>query len=965
MRVGEGTRIANRERRPVDLVEELKNVVEAHGVTFVEPSDVGHENATQELSIPNGVRRQQPAPGRRRVSFDDARLDETWLSERSLAASPAPSPLRSRLFEQPAKRGRGLPNAWRARSISPQRHDSAHTTTSKHSQPIRRDAIAAAETRFKPDLLFDSSQTQLELNAEAFASTTAIRTSRELLHIWHNATMHQQLAREQAAQIAIAHDHRTLLKQALEQWREAYQSKQRQQRKWEHLQKLEDKAIQCRELFILTKAFTHWATSCQYEQLRTKVAQRYMLKVTYFKKWRHIASENQMKVRGLLGRKYVAIWREKTGRTLLWQEQASARYEETLIRRCKSLWFWRFCDRRVEGWHDQLVQKQALGRLEQSLEARKEQARTAREVQRVAALRHTLGALSERLRHQQQAAVTSQEHYNRVVRSRPLKALLAGCKLAPVCRSFVHRLDTSMQRKALTIWHMRSQLSLRAGEVDRRRLLQVSWTNWNDALRCTALSQKIDERVILENLYRWVLQERLALFQRTIDGRAVHKVLAWWSSKAQTGRDKLADAEVVFAERRRRRRLASGMRSLNLALRNREDAERAAVEFVNSRALPQVLEAWKEKEDHLRRLAKWATDARFYCLCTATLKIWRDKTGEHKQSRRRDAYMRIRAKLKIRLVGTCFGRWRNLTEGYRAMNGESERRAQGRLAEIGTRAFGRWRAAVDQCNQLLSQATQIDQQKLISSAFSAISMRHADMHAMEQQAAAFKREADLALVAGALRRVQWATFTATRKVESADALWARTRDQHIKHMLRHWATQVAARRAVAHADPTEVAGADAESPTLRPASRAASRSRDLAPASSPRTGNAVPSTPGYLRTPSRSRRAGRFRPLPTPAPFTPIAFEPAYLVTTPAPLAVTQQAGEDASFVGLTPQVTPFQRKMRAGGFEPSSGLPPMGSAFRSVLGVGASTNKSVRFAGASRFRTRGDAINERSSRMM
>jgi protein SFI1 len=105
-----------------------------------------------------------------------------------------------------------------------------------------------------------------------------------------------------------------------------------------------------------------------------------------------------------------------------------------------------------------------------------------------------------------------------------------------------------------------------------------------------------------------------------------------------------------------------------------------------------------------------------------------------------------------------------------------------------------------------------------------------------------------------------------------------------------------------------------------------------------------------MRTPSRSRRAGRFRPIPTPGAVTPFAFDPGYLATTPAPFAAAENSnGGSPMPVGLTPQVTPFARKLRAGGFVE---MPP--SALRtSVLGrsgAALGTGKSVRFASAGRF---------------
>ena len=230
---------------------------------------------------------------------------------------------------------------------------------------------------------------------------------------------------------------------------------------------------------------------------------------------------------------------------------------------------------------------------------------------------------------------------------------------------------------------------------------------------------------------------------------------------------------------------------------------------------------------------------------------------------------------------------------------------------------------------------------------SAMTLSHGHLASLDQQAHQFQRNTNLALEAGALRRLQWAAFTASRKVESADALWARNRDQHIKQMLRHWAAQTATRRAAGAetGDVSEVHDNEPESPSLRPASRAATRDLDLP--SSPPTQADLGTTPSYLRTPTRHRRAGRFRPLPTPAPFTPLAFDSGLLTSTPAPVVMTGQIGsEERQFEGT---VTPFSRKLGAAGLAqaaPASAL--RSSVFQRSVQPG--TGKSVRFAGSGRF---------------
>ncbi|KAK1810516.1 hypothetical protein LTR12_015132 [Friedmanniomyces endolithicus] len=1001
LRVGEAAREGGGRagERGVDLVGCLKGILQAQGITVVEDEGEGASEVAREgrgavvdgrsVGGSSGVKKK--TAGKRRVSFDDARLDETWLSEHSRPIiAPAPRQLGQRsLLAQPARRGRphDKTSTRRARSTSSQRPANTFTRQSapKHFQQASPSTVYDSDIDHyaNPTLLFQPSQTQLEQNAEAFASTSAIRAARHCIHAWHDRALTLHQTQQQARAIATGHDHRTLLKQAFDQWRTNLSARKDAHAKALLHDQLDELASHHYQRGLISKAFSHWVVSLAYQQKQVRDAQVQILRIRYFYRWRTLAVDNAVKARSILARKYLGVWRAKLARRQLREEQALAKCEESRVRACWRAWFWHFCSRRVEGWRENSIKRRAVETWRAQLSILDTRQERAQHLCDTNVARRALHVLRDRFTQQQQALQSAETHCNRTLTTRSLRTLTIHARLEPLGRTLTLKVTLDLQRKAFRIWHLHLQLSRQATEVDRQRILQSAWTKWNDALRCRALGQRIDERVVVECLYKWVLAERGRLMRRRVEEGLARRVLSTWAIRRQDSSRRYQQAEQVFAERQQRRYVSSAMVKLHLAVRKREDAERAAVEFASARALPSALDALTTKFREVQQLGKWAEDARFYTLCTRALAVWKERTTQHQYDRKRDAYARVRAGVKIRVVGTCLMQWRTKTAQIRQASEAAEQMARRRVVMVGSQGFDQWRDKAAQIRQMTEQARTMDHQKLIVATFAALTTRFADLALLDDRAEIFKRESDLAVLAAALKRLQWAQFTAARRAESAEALWARNRDAHVRNIVRLWAAQTISLRQARHVAAATEFGEqeeEPESPSLRPASRAASRSR--APAreqgfpSSPPTVGAV-ATPAYLRTPSRSRRAGRFRPLGTPAAGTPFAFEMGYLATTPAPLPTLLTLGVDGDGDGvLTPQVTPFSRKLRAGGFghaqaQHADDRLGVGAGYgvqgptetpapalknnvfgRSVLGT--ATAKSVRFAGASRFGSAG-----------
>ncbi|RMZ11023.1 hypothetical protein D0864_01099, partial [Hortaea werneckii] len=778
------------------------------------------------------------------------------------------------------------------------------------------------DTNGNPTLLFEPSQTQLETNADAFFSTSTIRIARRALHIWHDTAIYTHQNNVQAFAIAAAHDRRTLVKQAFDVWRSAYLESREERRLEEHCLKEEKKYMRGWERHIVDKAFSHWRQATFDQRHVTELAKKRILQVD---SWRE---EKVMK-------RTLDTWRQRVVQMQAREQQSEDHYNNRLSR---------------------------IG----------------------------FGGLQKELTICQQNNDQASIHYDRQLKAACLRTINIHANLAPITKTFTLKIKLDLQRRAFKTWHLRLQLERQAAEVNRQRVLQSAWTRWNDNLRCRALGQRIDERVLIESLYRWALAEREQLFTRTMDGKALRRAFGWWRYRAGEAQDKLAMAERVFAEQQHRRHLAQAMGCLNREMRRLEDLDRMAIEFANARVLPRFLQGWADKARHATELQRWAGDARFYTLATRSLAVWRDRTTQHVNARRREAYTHVRGRMKVRIVKNCFARWRDQTVVAKSMDGEAEYRLQEKNRRAALEAFRRWQEKTAQVRKSSERAYALDRTRLVVSALAAIAAAHSQHRELERQADEFRHEQELVLLGAMMKKLQWTQFTAARRAESAEALLLRNRDQHIRQMLRHWALMTADRR-TARANTSTSKGPEddePESPSLRPASRqlAASRSRER-PGFLPTSPPEPSATPGYMRTPSRSgRRAGRFRPLPTPRGMTPFTFGEGYLSTTPAPLPSIQQtsrfgeatdavpstteqkseerdeAGNEDGMSTLTPQITPFARKLRAGGFGASNIAPPgtatvaatpgpsalRSSVFgRSVLGGGGGgTAKSVRFAG-------------------
>ena len=538
-------------------------------------------------------------------------------------------------------------------------------------------------------------RTQLLRDADTFHHYRIHSIARDIVDKWCDAAFQAKTHNEHLQRIAQAHDTEILLRQAFEHWRARLHARKQTAETKRFFGRLELRAVKARNLYLLTKAFTHWAQCAEDEIRESSLARQRVLGIKYFHAWRDITIENQNKVQHQGLKKFFGLWKQRYVRHLTHEINACLWYRKSLIKNGYWLWFWSFCERRAPEWHAGRIKQRAFlqwsnryraSARRSQLVTQEEDMKTQRDIfsQWVAKARFCLSNDS-------QAVILSQ----RRTLSNALQTWSRSRRYAPFAQQVSNIVDWRVAGATFAVFVNRFRLEEQATRVSQLRVLRGSWTQWNDRLRWQTLARRIDDRYVLENLYRWVVAERCVLLRRLSVERLKGRCLQQWilgCSARRTRRDAIL---LVLKKKKALASLETFMRSWCIRYGEQQRAQQIAIDYYAPKVTHKATELWKGAISRTQHMETWAIDARFFFLVKPKIKQWREAASESKRQKRRAAYVQVRRNSKMTTATGVLNHWRNAAAHIREIHREAANADQQRLLRVGTLLFDHWKTAFD------------------------------------------------------------------------------------------------------------------------------------------------------------------------------------------------------------------------------------------------------------------------------
>lgn len=921
------------------------------------PPQPERANATHKRS---SSRASDPSGNRRKSSEDRRRLLEQFpLRGRVNNRSVSDTPYSQRRARSASISSQGsIKIARRVGPANNRSHPSRNVSRSRTSSRASADRLV-----LPPEVLYHPSETQMLADADTFQYHSDVRLQRRLFWHWRDLARISSDRHEEMRRKAEAFDRRIVYREALGAL--YFEHKDRQEEKAKERWRIREERRMQRtyELHILEKAFENWAVSAQDYVEKTATARRHILRLKYFNAWRDVTVVNEWKVRRHQVKKFFSLWKRKTATVLNNEDLALAVFEENLAKDVFSKWYWGYKENAAAYFvEDRLLRNfffrwVDIVRKMKQREALVEQMWTHGEQRRIL----------DRWRHKLEAArldeARADDFRRRNTMSNALRAYSAQARLAPAYRQVSGAVSSRIAVSSLRTWRLRARQSQQAAEVNRMRVLRNALTSWDDQLRCSWLSRRIDDRVIVESLYKLSISSKASMFTRVQNYKLLSKWMGHWSSRARAHTTALERATSTFQRTQRLRRLRTALNRLQETDDAHQKNEVIAIKLRRSHVMPKTFNKWHERTQDLIDMNAQASAARFYVLTTNAIKLWRDATEQSQKLRRREAYVTMRRRCKANLVREMLNRWRTKAENIRAMDRSAIEKAEDHTMRATVNAFDRWRQNSQRLTDMSQQALSYRQTHLLRATLSKVIVVHARYQKMSDKAQTFRVEVTAIVAQKALTKLGRRLFQIRTLEQGAPPLREKHWRNHIRSMLRYWAERAAIAR-LQRTDPDNAAafgadedgdqdgrgfvGAGAFDDTYIPSDVSMARAEewtalddsafdlgqlrhgfDLVPGGGDAEG-LITSTPipGYLHTPSRrstARSKARDRLVALsggagPAPGTPgqSAIDTSGVFGRVGARTAPPTAG---GIVGVNrPGITPFERKLRAQGYSARGG---------------------------------------------
>jgi protein SFI1 len=655
---------------------------------------------------------------------------------------------------------------------------------SEVSQATGHDSIG--KENVPPEMLYRPQLSDLLRDASTFNMYRQRANCRRILTQWLKQAFHARHIRETRESVAINRDRSALLRQAFEPWRAIIQDKRHTARTERFFKHLEERASRARDLYLMTKAFTHWAQLTSEEVARTSAARRHVLSVKYFNAWREITAVNELKAQRFALQRPFNKWRKKAADLKAAEAKAVTVHKDSLRHASYWQWFWCFCDRRAPEWYESQLKRRSLLYWLRNFRTNREREQEIVLHNRKTSLASVLQAWSlksKAIASAQQIAEGSQRYH---ALKETFDEWKIQAKLAPAASQVAKMVDCRILRTALSKWIGKARLAEQAVEMDQIRVERNAWVSWNDTLRCLALQARIDERLKMETMYKWVLMERFQLMRRIREQRIKREVFSRFVTNTRdTYTQLLSHAEVHedhWAEELVRSKFAIWRDQLLL----QREREYTAFEFYAPRLAQESMMAWRSKHQQIVKMESWARDAEFYFLMKRSLKNWHQATLDSAKRRRKDAYSKMRRKVKVNMASKALSTWASKTQVITNMEQQAAELDKQKLLSDVADIFSGWHAKTLKRVQDYQEADLHYFRQIAFDQLIQLSETYVIRREMEDQADSVYRRHVLFHAGASLRKLSLRIFQMRSTVETAEAMRERTLRKHSRNLFRHW-----------------------------------------------------------------------------------------------------------------------------------------------------------------------------------
>lgn len=514
---------------------------------------------------------------------------------------------------------------------------------------------------------------------------------RQSLHQWHTKALKSSNENGSLDAMAKLLDRRTLLRQAVESWRsrrkERYQLVETQ-RFFDHLERKADRA---RDIFLLNKAFSHWAYSASDEIQRTSLARRHILRTRYFQAWSDVTVNNEFKVRRHTLGRFVLIWKKQHFNLTNSAHAADNIYTANLLKKTFWTWFWMFCSRRAPVWRANKLERRGLTAWARLSTAVLEDAAVARRHYEYSTCSKVFSIWKQKMLVARALERRAEDSRRTTARRRVVDSWLIHLNLMPLLRSTTAGNDAQLKSLVLGSWSLRARQQSYAATIDYCKVLHEALLNWRNMYRCQLLHNQTRERLQSQGLHRWILAARFELSKRCREQRLLGVFLATLLNSSRSRSGALQRLVQRSEEFHSKKSIVNSLRKWRNSCATRNVQLEAASSTIALKAERRYFTTWSGQNQRIRQLSTWARDSEFYFVASKSLQKWKVVTEVAKRERRRKAYSDFRRRTKINLATKVLSLWHGKAQRVIQLESKGEDMYRKNRHATGERLFEIWR----------------------------------------------------------------------------------------------------------------------------------------------------------------------------------------------------------------------------------------------------------------------------------